>query len=451
MSERTCSMIETGAFPRKYRPQRFKEYIGNERNKKSLLSALKNGNRPQFLLFKGPSGTGKTSMARLVAQEYLCENRSEETGACGECLSCKSVQEYIQTGDNNGLMNIQEIDITDKTGKDEIGNILDEAEIPMYDGSWRIYLFDEFHMASRHAQNRLLKMTEEPPENVLFMLCTTNPETILDTLISRVQYEFPILKPTKDELGGLLTRVCREEGVLYENRALSLIMAKSGFEPRSALNSLEKIIRETKEVTYANAMEILEMIEERYYFGFYDLLTNPNNIDIALYVSFIGGVKKNLSFAQFVDGLLSFTLRGIYIQNGVLVDALDASEVEQYKKLFAKFDMITLSTLLSVFLDLKKSKDIEAKLLLLGYTGIPRPTYGLGGNGAEVIENLAHAANANKNTTADEQTMGSHNHKDTIIMTEDEKNQIIMNQHQAVSTDDILKMLNGNIVNTTQK
>lgn len=421
-------------YHRKYRPKRISEYIGNERVKKSVLAALRGNNRPQVLLFQGHAGCGKTTMARLVAKEYLCENRDEETGACGECYNCKQMEDYIESGDTGMLINVREIDVTDSNKKQDIDELLEDASIPSFDGSWKIYILDECHVMSNSAQNRLLKNLEEPAQKVLMILCTTDPDKLLPTILSRCQYTFKVTKPSRDELGNLLARVCRNEGVEYEPKALSLICVKGEFVPRKSLVVLEQVVREKQSVTYQDTLEVLNLISDRHFFDFYDILL-AENIDVFRYITFVGRLKSEMDLKQFVESLIDFTVRGIYISNGVSVEALDKSEIDQYKRLFKRFSVKDIAHLLDLLLKLKNSQDIEARLLLLGYTGLKRDL-----EGKDVLEDFADPKLI---TPAKEKRVGNENYLKSITATEEEKQDLIESMKKPVSEDILAKLFNG--------
>lgn len=424
-------------YHRKHRPTKMSEYIGNDKVKNGVMTSMRNTAWAQVVLFKGHAGCGKTTMARLMAKEYTCEERSPIEGACGKCYNCEQMLDYIETGNDKNLMNVREVNIADSNKRKDMDEILEEMQQPMFNGGWRIYVFDEFHMATNSSQNLLLKIAEEPPEKVLIILCTTDPEKILPTIVSRCQYTFPVSKPSRDELGNLLGRVCRKEGVAYDAKGLSIVCVKGEFVPRKTLIFLEQVVREKGEVTYENAVESLNIVADNYFFDFYRILLKER-IDVFEYVNYIGSIKSKMDLKQFIEGLLEFTLRGIYVSSGFKVEALDNSEIKQYTKMFKEFEAGDVSYLLTLLLDMGKGLDIEARLLLLGYTGLKRqPAF------QNTIAPELSLVSTEDISAKEEKRVGDNRYQESITMTEEEKKEFVANNTKAVAPQDIASLFGG--------
>lgn len=422
-------------FHRKYRPNNLYEYVGNTKNVNSILKVLSGGNRPQVYLLDGHAGCGKTTFARLIAKEYVCENRDDQHGACCNCFTCRAMDEFILTGNSEDLMNVREIDNSVSGNKSDIDEILNDAEIPSFDGGWKVFIFDECHLISKAAQGRMLKLLEEPPENVLLILCTTDPDMLLDTIRSRCQHHYTVSKPKLNELATLLKRVCEKEKVIVEDKALGVIATSADFVPRQALIQLETVINEKHDVTYKNTIEVLNVIADSYYFDFYKYLTQPQ-VDIFAYVKFLSELRENIDLKQFVAGLITFTNRGIYVYNGVNQQGLDVSEIKRYRQIFSKFSTGDIIHILKLLKTMQKG-DIESELLLLGYEGI------FDRGNIEKFEKVV-TDNGN-NDLSSEHNASINNYVESITLTEEEKDQKLSGDDN-LSIDDLALMFSGEII-----
>ena len=423
-------------FPRKYRPPKLTDYIGNDKVKDSALSALRGKVKPQVILLQGASGCGKTSFARLLAKEYRCENRDDYHGACCECASCKEMEDYILTGNTDSLADIKEVDIADNSGKRDIDAVLEEASYPSFGGGWKVYIFDECHMATPQAQNRMLKIAEEPPENVLFMFCTTDPEKMLETLVNRCQLKLSVKKPTVKDLSALLRSVCIKESAEFDMKGLSLISSRSDLTIRKALNLLEQIINEKSKATYGMVLESLDEISDTVLFDFFRKLLNRDTMG---YITLLHQVRTKMELKTFVSNLLDFTTRGVYILNNVPLDGITEGELKSYKALFSQFSVEELSTLMAKLLDLK-STDVETKLLLMGYTGLKSETTQVV-KSEDVVD-----VDFMKSETALEHTQNLRNTEAKYEVPDDGNTSRASELTQDVSIDDILRMCGGSIV-----
>lgn len=350
------------SFARKYRPTSLKDYIGNTDVKETVQRYLKNG-RPQSILLTGSSGCGKTSLARLIAKEYLCENRDEDEGSCDECMSCQAMDEYIITGDSEMIPDLYEVDASESSKKD-VDNMLTTMDYPAMNGSWKIYIIDEVHLLSESGMGRLLKSLEEPPEGVLMIFCTTNPEKLLDTIRNRCQLRLSISKPSTKELVRFLQRVCMQEGKDCDLGGLRMISARADNVVRDSLNNLERVLNTRGSATSLAVSTEFKEVSDKIIFDFYDAYVNKDYLG---YTAILYQIKTKFGFEQFLNSLTNFTVRGIYIMNSVDVEGMSEEEIKSYLKLFRKFSVEDISFILS---ELRRMNlgDIEANFLAFIYS-----------------------------------------------------------------------------------
>ncbi len=232
---------------RKWRPQRFRELAGQQHVSATLQQAVQLGRVAHSLLFCGPRGTGKTSTARVLAKAVNCLE-PEDGDPCNECARCQAVNE-------GRFMDLIELDAASNRGIDEIRNIRDRVNLAAAEGSYKVYIIDEAHMLTEHASNAFLKTLEEPPAHAIFILCTTDPQKILPTIISRCQ-RFDFRRLTSDAIMERLRTIQAEEGVDVSTEALQSLAHSAGGSLRDAENLLEQLA-----VSYGSSIGVNEVHE----------------------------------------------------------------------------------------------------------------------------------------------------------------------------------------------
>ncbi len=250
----------------KYRPQTFDEVVGQRGIVRTLKNAIATGKIAHAYLFSGPRGTGKTTMARLFAKALNCE---EGLGAqCNQCSNCVAVTEGSHP-------DVIEIDAASNNGVDQVRELIDKVRYAPIKGRYKIYIIDEVHMMSQGAFNALLKTLEEPPEEVIFILATTEPYKVLPTILSRCQ-RFDFGKIEEMDIEKNIINVLNQEGVTYEDKAVAEIAALADGGMRDALSILEQVLaycgNELKEsdvltlfglTSNSQKIELLKLIEAK--------------------------------------------------------------------------------------------------------------------------------------------------------------------------------------------
>ena len=245
------------ALYRKYRPATFAEVVGQEHVTAPLVNAVDGGRINHAYLFSGPRGCGKTSSARILARSLNCEQGPTST-PCGVCTSCVSL-----APDGPGSIDVIEIDAASHGGVDDARDLRERAFFAPVNSRYKVYIIDEAHMVTSQGFNALLKVVEEPPEFLVFVFATTEPDKVLPTIRSRTHhYPFRLVPPAT--LRGLLEKICADEGVQVEPTVYPLVVRAGGGSVRDSLSILDQLLAGAgaEGVTYRDAVGLLGVTDE---------------------------------------------------------------------------------------------------------------------------------------------------------------------------------------------
>ena len=316
---------------RKYRPEVFADVVGQEHVEKTLVNAISEGAVAHAYLFCGPRGTGKTTSARLLAKALLCESaqNGQPDGTCPQCLE-------IAQGTHPDVF---ELDAASRTGVDNVREeIIGRVGFAPTRGRFKVYIIDEVHMLSTAAFNALLKTLEEPPEHVVFVLCTTDPHKVPETIQSRCQ-RFDFRRFSIEEIVGYLERISKGEGFEYEPEALEFIAAKSAGGMRDATTALEQVGVYTEgKITLDEATRMFGQIDIAALFEIAGYIARRDTSSCFVWINDLVG--RGVDLPQFARDLASH-LRNLYVtaitggENGIV--ACTAAQLERYRQQAAEF------------------------------------------------------------------------------------------------------------------
>jgi DNA polymerase-3 subunit gamma/tau len=292
------------ALYRKYRPQRFDEVVGQDHVITTLAREVVEGKVAHAYLFSGPRGTGKTTSARLLAKSLNCPNRADDGEPCNTCPSCVGITQgtsldviELDAASHNKVEDIREMRV----------NVSTVASAP---GARRVYILDEAHMLSRAASNALLKTLEEPPEHVVFILATTEPYKLLDTIRSRTQ-RFDFQPVSTEILIDYLAKIAESEGFTHDHAALGAVTSHAEGSVRDAMSLLEQVAAlGGGDVTTAGVARALGIADADSYGRLLDAIHEANAADSLALIAEIASQGADLR--RFVSDAIGF-LRGVFL------------------------------------------------------------------------------------------------------------------------------------------
>ena len=291
------------ALYRKYRPTTFRDIVGQEHIERTLKNAIEQDKVSHAYLFCGPRGTGKTTTARILAKALLCE-KGPTTDPDGTCQDCQAIA-------NGNHPDVYELDAASRTGVENVREeIISRVHYAPTRGKAKVYIIDEVHMLTVAAFNALLKTLEEPPDHVVFILCTTDPQKVPETIHSRCQ-RFDFHRISVDAIVARLGAICVEEGVEFEPEALELIAYRSDGGMRNALTSLEQLIAFGEgKVTLSGAQNLLGSVDNS---GLSEIVVSIGAREAGKCFTWVAHyVETGADLAQFVSDLAEH-FRNLYL------------------------------------------------------------------------------------------------------------------------------------------
>lgn len=337
------------ALYRKYRPQTFSEVVGQSHITKTLSNQIKKGEISHAYLFSGSRGTGKTSVARIFARAINCLSPVDGS-PCYKCDVCKAL-----SSSNN--MDIVEIDAASNNRVDEIREIREKVKFLPTNGKFKVYIIDEVHMLTDSAFNALLKTLEEPPAHVVFILGTTEPHKLPQTILSRcLRFDFKLISP--EDLKKQLISIFDKENIKYEDPAIDLIVSSAQGSDRDMLSIADAVVSLGDGVaSYANALSMLGATSQQKLFDFADAIFEGNTAKALEIID--SAVKGGINISVFAKDLTVHFRNLLVVKASKKANEILSMPEETIQKLSAQAENVSEEQLMFL---MKNFSEIEAEL-----------------------------------------------------------------------------------------
>ena len=349
---------------RKYRPQTFDQVVAQEHVTRTMTNALKNDRVGSGYLFCGPRGTGKTTVARILAKCVNCVEPVDKA-PCGECPSCKEIT-------SGSSLDVLEIDAASNTGVDDIRTLRENVRYLPTNGKKRIFIIDEVHRLSGSAFDALLKTLEEPPAHVMFIFATTEPLKIPETILSRTQ-RFDFKRVSVEDLAAHLGKIAKTEKLKIDQSALVVLARKADGSVRDSLSLMDQIAAfASGDITEDDVVKALGLVDRKFLSGYLDAIANSDRAGILKLTQQV--FEAGIDVADFVSELLEY-LRQLMIvgadESAGNSLSLNESELSTLKTQASRFEIGDILRLIKI--TGRVSSDLRAGLderLLLEVAGV---------------------------------------------------------------------------------
>ena len=346
------------ALYRTYRPSTFEEVAGQEHIVKTLQNALATGKLAHAYLFAGPRGTGKTTMAKLLAKALNCD---EGIGhQCNQCKNCKAIIEGTHP-------DVLELDAASNNGVDEIRELIDKVKYGTILGRYKVYIIDEVHMLSTGAFNALLKTLEEPPEHVIFILATTEPHKILPTILSRCQrYDFT--KLSDKDIKARLKAVLEKEGVAYNDEAIDIIISLADGGMRDALSILDQVLAYSgNKLDVQDILDIFALESKEEKMALLNAIIDKDVSDVLARINRY--ISLGTDIKRLTDDLLLILKDILIYQSSRNISCLEIINEDEAKAFFSRLDIEETLKMIDIIMNAQKDyKNVSSIIPLFEVT-----------------------------------------------------------------------------------